>query len=76
MPLGDGYTSKGSYRSWKKIVKVSMMMMIMKEGIIPGHSSLTFPPLDLAWLALASLALALNPLTILPLHSPLLQSSL
>ena len=35
-------TSKGSYRSWKKIVKVWMMMM-MKEGILAGHPSLALP---------------------------------
>ena len=51
------------------------MMMMMKEGIFAGHSSLP-PPLHLAWIALASLALALNPLAILPLHSPLLRSLL
>ena len=34
-------TSKGSYRSWKKIVKVWMMM---KEGIFAGHPSLALPP--------------------------------
>ena len=32
------FTSKGSYRSWKKIVKVWMMMM--KERFFAGHPSL------------------------------------
>ena len=36
------YTSKGSYRFWKKIVKVWMMMM-MKEGIFAGYPSLALP---------------------------------
>ena len=35
------FTSKGSYRSWKKIVKVWMMMM--KKGIFAGHSSIALP---------------------------------
>ena len=37
-------TSKGSYCSWKKIVKVWMMMM--KEGIFAGHPTLalSLPP--------------------------------
>ena len=35
-------TSKGSYRSWKKIVKV--WMMTMKEGIFAGHPSVALPP--------------------------------
>ena len=35
-------TSKGSYRSWKKIVKVWIMMR--KEGIFAGHPSLALPP--------------------------------
>ena len=51
------YTSKWSYRSWKKIVKVWMMMM-MKKGIFAGHLSCS-SPLHLASLALALLALAL-----------------
>ena len=34
-------TSKGSYCSWKKNVKVWMMMM--KEGIFAGHPSLALP---------------------------------
>ena len=50
-------TSKGSYRSWKKIVKVWMMMM--KKRIFAGHPSLALPPLHLASLALALLALNL-----------------
>ena len=33
------FTSKGSYRSWKKIVKVVMM----KEGIFAGLPSLAIP---------------------------------
>ena len=39
------HTSKGSYRSWKKIVKVwmMMMMMMMKKGIFAGHPSLALP---------------------------------
>ena len=49
-------TSKWSYRSWKKIVKVWMMMI--KERIFAGHPSLALPPLHLASLALA-LVLAL-----------------
>ena len=53
----DNLTSKGSYRSWKKIVKVWMLMM--KEGIFAGRPSLA---LNL---------LALNPLAFAPLHSPL-----
>ena len=56
-------TSKGSYRSWKKIVKVWMMMM--KERIFAGHPSLALPPLHLASLALASLALVLLALNLL-----------
>ena len=63
-------TSKGSYRSLKKIVKVWMMMM--KEGIFAGHPSL-------ALLALASPALAplaLNALVFARLHSPLPRSPL
>ena len=34
------HTSKGSYRSWRKIVKVWTMM---KEGIFAGHPSLALP---------------------------------
>ena len=70
-------TSKGSYCSWKKIVKVWMMMM--KEEIFAGHPSLALPPLNLASLTLASVAfalLALNPLAFAPLHLPLLCSPL
>ena len=40
-------------------------MMMMKEGIFVGHSSLALFPLHLASLALASLALALLTLTLL-----------
>ena len=64
-------TSKGSYRSWKKIIKVWIMMM---EGILVGHPFLALPPLTYAWFALASLALGLHALTLLgfaPLYSPL-----
>ena len=53
-------TSKGSYCSWKKIVKVWMMMM--KEGIFAGHPSLALPPLHLALLTHNLLAFA--PLTL------------
>ena len=70
-------TSKGSYRSWIKIVKVWMLMM--KEEIFAGHPSLALPPLDLALLALTSLVLALlahNPLAFALLHSPLPRSPL
>ena len=65
-------TSKGSYRSWKKIVKVWMLMM-MKEGIFAGHPSLVHHHLDLALLALGSHALAPLALTLAfaLLHSPL-----
>ena len=56
-------TSKESYRSWKKIVKVWVMMM--KERIFAGHPSLAFPSLHIALLALASLALALLTLNLL-----------
>ena len=58
-------TSKGSYRSWKKIVKVWIMMM--NEGIFVGHPSFS-SPLPLASLALASLALALLALALLALN--------
>ena len=54
-------TSKGSYCSWKKIVKVWMMMM--KEGIFAGHPSLALPHLAL----LAHTLLAFAPLTLTPL---------
>ena len=37
------YTSKGSYRSWEKIVKVWVMMM-MKEEMFASHPSLALPP--------------------------------
>ena len=47
-------TSKGSYRSWKKV-----WMMMMKERNFAGHPSLVLPPLHLASLALALLALNL-----------------
>ena len=36
-------SSKGSYCSWKKIVK-GWMMMMMKEGVFAGHPSLALPP--------------------------------
>ena len=62
--LDIDFTSKGSYHSWKKIVKVWMMMM-MKEKIFTGHPSLALPPLYLESLALASLALALLALNLL-----------
>ena len=58
-------TSEGSYGSWKKIVKVWMMMI--KEEIFAGHPFLALPPLNLALLALASLAIAPLPLTPLDL---------
>ena len=58
------FMSKGSYRSWKKIVKVWMMMM--KEGIFAGHPSVVLLSLDLASLTLASLALALPLLAFAP----------
>ena len=58
--------------SWKKTVKVWMMMM--KEEIFAGHPSLAHPPLHIASLALA--LLALNPLAFAPLHSPLPRSPL
>ena len=50
------FTSKGSYRSWKKIVKVWMMMM-MKEGIFALSCSSppsTSPRLLLPYLPLPS----------------------
>ena len=53
-------TSKGSYRSWKKILKVWMMMM--KEGIFVGHPFLALPPSTLPQLPL--------PHFLLHLHSP------
>ena len=40
---------------------------MMKQGIFAGHPSLALPPLHLALLALASLALALNLLAFAPL---------
>ena len=58
------FTSKGSYRSWKKNVKVWMMMI--KEEICVGHPSLALPPLHLALLALASFALGRLPSPRLP----------
>ena len=57
-------TSKGSYCPWKKIVKV--WMMIMKEGIFAGHSSLALPPSPpcLAYPCLACPCLACLALTL------------
>ena len=59
------FTSKGSYRSWKKTVKV--WIMLMKEGIFASHPSLALPPSTLPCLPLPHLPLPCLPSTCLPL---------